>query len=229
MFRLPARVVAASALLLTSCDFGGGSRLIGEGEPTVLVIGDSVMEWNRPDNASVAHVIAELTGRSVQQSAISGALLSADGGDIRDQYAPGTWEWVVMDGGANDLGEECGCGPCAGVLDELASADGTRGEYPDFVRRVASDGAEVLVMGYYAPPTGAETEFTACADEFQELSQRLQRMASATDNVTFAPAAAVIDPDNGSHYDEDQVHPSVTGSRLIGEMFADLIAAGLDG
>lgn len=225
MLRLPALVLAALVFLLSSCESSGGSRSIGGGDPTVLVIGDSVMEWNRSDEASIADVIAQLTNRAVQDNAVSGSLLSADGDDIRDQYQRGTWEWVVMDGGANDLGEACDCGPCAGVLNDLASSDGTRGTYPDFVRRLVSDGAEVLVLGYYMPPTGAETEFTACADEFEELNRRLQEMASATDHVTFAPATDVIDPGNRGHYDADLVHPSVEGSRRIGAMLATIIVA----
>ncbi|MEO0557102.1 MAG: SGNH/GDSL hydrolase family protein [Bacteroidota bacterium] len=229
MLRLLAFLLAVPTLLLSSCDSGGGSRLIGEGDPTVLVIGDSVMEWNRSRDASVADVIALLTGRTVRDNAVSGALLSANGEDIRDQYERGTWAWVVMDGGANDLGETCDCGPCGGVLNDLVSADGTRGTYPDFAQRLVSDGARVLVMGYYMPPTDAETEFTACADEFEELNQRLQEMASATDHVTFAPAAEVINPDNLGHYDEDLVHPSVEGSRRIGELFANTITANTDG
>ena len=220
MIRLSALVFTALALLLSSCDSGGDSRLIGEGDPTVLVIGDSVMEWNRSDDASVADVIAARTGRTVRHNAVSGSLLSGGGEDIRDQYEPGLWEWVVMNGGANDLGETCGCGPCESVLNNLASTDGTRGTYPDFVRRLVSDGAGVLVMGYYMPPTGAETDFTACADDLKELNRRLQAMASAIDRVTFAPATEVIDPDNREHYDEDLVHPSIEGSRRIGELFA---------
>lgn len=229
MTRLFALVLTALALLLSACDSGGESRLIGEGDPTVLVIGDSVMEWNRSEDASVADVIAALTARAVQNNAVSGSLLSGGGEDIRDQYEPGPWEWVVMDGGANDLGETCGCGPCGDVLNDLASPDGIRGAYPDFVRRLVSDGAGVLVMGYYMAPTGAETEFTACADDLEELNRRLQAMASATDRVTFAPATEVIDPDNREHYDEDLVHPSIEGSRLIGELFANIITASTGG
>jgi hypothetical protein len=54
-------------------------------------------------------------------------------------------------------------------------------------------------------------------------------MASATDRVTFAPATEVIDPDNREHYDEDLVHPSIEGSRLIGELFANIITANTGG
>jgi len=229
MTRLFALVLTALALLLSACNASGESRLIGEGAPTVLVLGDSVMEWNRSDNASVADVIAGMTGRAVQNNAVSGARLSAEGDDIRGQYQRGTWTWVVMDGGANDLGEECRCGSCGGVLDDLASPDGTRGTYPDFVRRLVAEGAGVLVMGYYMPPAGAETEFTACADEFEKLNRRLQAMASATDRVTFAPAAEVIDPDSRELYDEDLVHPSIEGSRRIGELFANIISANTGG
>jgi phospholipase/lecithinase/hemolysin len=43
--------------------------------------------------------------------------------------------------------------------------------------------------------------------------------------VYFASAADVIDPTNRGHYFEDLVHPSVEGSRLIGEQLATVINA----
>lgn len=216
---------AVSDLLFSRYAFSGEDRLIGEGVPTVLIIGDSVMEFNIWDNAAIADVIAKATGRTVQNNGVSGARLSAPEGDIRSQYQPGSWEWVVMGGGANDLGDECGCGPCAATMDEMVSADGQRGEYPTFVRSAIADGSQVLVMGYYEPPVGASTELSDCGPEFEELNRRLAAMARATGGVYFASAADVIDPSNRDHYFEDLVHPSVEGSRLIGEHLATVINA----
>ncbi|MEM1095408.1 MAG: SGNH/GDSL hydrolase family protein [Bacteroidota bacterium] len=209
------------------------SRIVADtAEGDVLVIGDSVMEWNADADAAIADVIAATLDRTVVNGGVSGARLSmpdreaaALGFDIRAQYRPRGWDWVVMDGGANDLGDECGCNACAATLDEMVSADGQTGQYPDFVRSVTEDDSRVLVMGYYAPPAGAATEFTGCAAAFIALNDRLAQMAGTLDRVHFASAADVIDPGDLASYDRDRVHPSVKGSRLIGEHLADAIRA----
>jgi acyl-CoA thioesterase-1 len=212
-------------VLFPSYAYGDEDRLIGEGDPTVLVIGDSVMEFHIWDNATIADVIAEKTGRTVRNDGESGARLSASEDDIRGQYRSGTWQWVVMAGGANDLGDECGCGPCDATMDDMVSADGRQGEYPDLVRSIVADGSRALVMGYYEPPVGASTELSDCGPEFEELNRRLEAMARTTGGVYFASAADVIDPNNRGHYFEDLVHPSIEGSRLIGEQLAAVIHA----
>ncbi|MEL7363836.1 MAG: SGNH/GDSL hydrolase family protein [Bacteroidota bacterium] len=206
------------------------SRIVADVEDgSVLVLGDSVMEWNADQEASIADVIAAELDRAVVNGGVSGARLSMPddnakrgelGYDIRAQYRARGWEWVVMDGGANDFGGECLCRRCERTLDEMVSDDGQLGQYPDFVRDVVSDGSRVLVMGYYAPPTGAETSFTECTGELASLNGRLDRMAAAIDSVYYISASEVIDPTDALHYDDDRVHPSTVGSRLIGELLA---------
>jgi lysophospholipase L1-like esterase len=223
--------VAALALVWTACDSGsiGGSPPDDDPPPlpaplSVVTLGDSVMRWNASSGGAIANVIAARTGWTVQNGSRSGARFSAASGrDIRDQYEPEGWDWVVMDGGANDLRVEGGCARPDGTLDELVSADGSRGEFPEFVRSVAADGPRVLVMGYYGPPEVEGEEPNACAPAILELTHRLQTMASVTEGVFFAPATSVIDPANLEHYDADRVHPSREGSRLIGEMLADVL------
>ncbi|MEO0740117.1 MAG: SGNH/GDSL hydrolase family protein [Bacteroidota bacterium] len=217
---------------MTACCVGCGevNRIVADVEDgSVLVLGDSVMEWNADQEAAIADVIAAELNRAVVNGGVSGARLSmpedeseqgALGYDIRAQYRPRGWEWVVMDGGANDLGDECNCGTCERTLDEMVSSDGHAGHYPDFVRDVVSDGSRVLVMGYYFPPNGPETAFTDCLDEFETLNARLDRMAASLDGVFYASAALVIDSTDLTHYDEDHVHPSIEGSRLIGQQLA---------
>ena len=98
----------------------------------ILVIGDSVMAWNAPRGASIPQVMAARLGREVTSRAVSGAqfandsgLASAVGFDIRAQYPGGRWNWVVLDGGANDLGfGDCRCGACGAEVDRLIAPDG---------------------------------------------------------------------------------------------------------
>lgn len=211
------------------------SRIVADTEDgSVLVLGDSVMEWNADQEAAIADVIAAELDRAVVNAGVSGARLSMPatnakrgelGYDIRAQYRPRGWEWVVMDAGANDLGGECRCGPCERTLDAMVSDDGQAGEYPDFVRSVVNDGSRVLVMGYYLPPTREQTSFARCADELASLNARLERMADALDRVYYASADVVIDPADLALFDDDRVHPSVEGSRLIGLHLAEAIRA----
>ncbi len=221
------------AAWLTSCHIE--SRIVADKEDgSILVLGDSVMEWNKEEDAAIADVIAAELGRAVVNAGVSGARLSmpedeanlgALGFDIRAQYRARGWEWVVMDGGANDLGDECGCGQCAATLNEMIGADGLTGQYPDFVRSVRADGSRVLLMGYYAAPQGADTAFTPCIDELTALNDRLAQMAAALDGVYYASATEAIDPADRTHYDRDLVHPSAEGSRLIGLQLAQAIRA----
>ncbi|MEM8601261.1 MAG: SGNH/GDSL hydrolase family protein [Bacteroidota bacterium] len=232
-----ALVVCAMFALATCLGLVAGcaeaSRIVADtATGRVLVLGDSVMEWNADGDAAIADVIATALGRAVVNAGVSGARLSmpatnvrrgALGYDIRAQYRPRGWEWVVMDGGANDVGGECACSRCERTLDEMVSDDGQAGQYPDFVRDVVRDGSRVLVMGYYFPPTGERTSFTRCVDELETLNARLERMAAALDSVFYAAATDVIDPANLAHFDEDLVHPSEEGSRLIGLHLAQAI------
>ncbi|MEM8600035.1 MAG: SGNH/GDSL hydrolase family protein [Bacteroidota bacterium] len=200
----------------------------------MIVIGDSILAFNQEENAAVADVLATLLARTVFDASQGGARLSAPEianpedyrEDIRQQYVqhPGNWVWLVMDGGGNDLGSECEVDTCASVLETLVSADGLSGEFPDFVRTVRTDSTRVLVMGYPEELEGETSEFTPLLDLLRELDARQQRMAAALDGVYYASAADAVDATNPAHY-ADAIHPSVEGSRLIGELLAEAIQA----
>ena len=200
------------------------------GEPAILALGDSMFEWNVSTGESIPEVIGDVLDRPVLNAAVGGAHFSdatpVDGGeasDIRAQYVRGDWAWVVLEGGANDLHDDCGCGACAKVLDDLVSADGRTGEIPDFVRTLAADGTRVMVVGYYAVPSDAEFGFDRCVDEVAEQGRRLQAMAAAFEGVWFVSAADVVTADERGAYAQDRVHPSPVGARLIGEHVAATI------
>ncbi|MEL7462964.1 MAG: SGNH/GDSL hydrolase family protein [Pseudomonadota bacterium] len=197
----------------------------------VLVLGDSVMWWNFDEEASVSHAMAAALGQPVVNLSVPGARISAEepgaaeeGYDIRRQYQPGPWDWVVFDGGANDLGDECGCGACDGVLNEMIAPGADAGEIVDLAARIRADGAQVLLMGYYAPPASGGA-FEPCADELAALNARLEAYAAAEDGVWYAGMDEVIDPRARADYDPDRIHPSEDGSRKIGELAAATIRA----
>jgi len=155
------------------------------------------------DRAAIADVIGATLGREVENRSVSGARFSntrwgarLTDMDIRAQFDFEPADWVVLTGGANDLGDECGFDDCAATLDEMISPDGMRGEMPEFVAGVLATGARVLWVLCYDSPEGAPTEFAACEDEFTELDARLARLAARVPGLVLADAATVIDPGN---------------------------------
>ncbi len=214
-------VLVISALALFACN----DETLPEAD--VLAIGDSVIWWNIEAEQSVADVIAGAIARDVINAAIPGAEFLATTESIPQQYQAGPWEWVVMDGGANDLGAFCGTSGALPVLDRLIGADLQRGAMPAFFEQVREDGPQIVLMGYYLAPV-AGGDFAGCAADFATLNDRLEAYAGQTAGVYYAPAAAVIDPTNSGHYDADLVHPSPLGSRLIGLQIADIIRSETD-
>jgi len=188
----------------------------------ILAIGDSVIWWNIDDGQLVADVVADELGVSATNAAIPGAVFLDAENVIPTQYQPGPWEWVIMDGGANDLGAVCGSAAASGVTERLVSSDARGGAIPAFVSDVRADGPSVVIMGYYFAPV-AGGEFADCEADFEVLNARLEAYADITSGVFFAAAADVIDPNNLRHYDRDLIHPSPEGSRLIGAEIAAVI------
>lgn len=193
----------------------------------ILVIGDSVLAWNKGSGADVGQVIAAELGREVVSRAALGARIEAGAGAallglrIPDQLSPGPWNWVVMNGGANDLRAACGCTACDAEIDRLISADGTGGAIPRLIAAARSQGAQVLWMGYYqAPMSGA---FAACRPALVEIERRIARHARARNGVVFVDAEEALDPADPALLASDRTHPSPAGSRVIGEYLARTI------
>ncbi|MFK7753262.1 MAG: SGNH/GDSL hydrolase family protein [Sedimentitalea sp.] len=197
----------------------------------ILVIGDSVLAWNGAAKASIGEVAARQTNQTVLNLSVPGARLShrnpdaaRDGHDIRAQYRPGAWGWVILNGGANDLLSECGCRQCRDNLNGLIAADGQSGDMVDLVRRVRADGARVIVLGYY-DGNAKPNPFQRCQDETDVLNARLAQLAQRTPGVIYVDAGDVIDPDTPAHWFLDRVHPSRQGSARIGALVAAAMAA----
>ncbi|MGJ8617106.1 MAG: SGNH/GDSL hydrolase family protein [Sulfitobacter sp.] len=199
------------------------------GSGDIVVIGDSVMAWNRSSDASIPDAMGRTLGRDVVSRAVPGAqfdntsgIAGAVGFDIQRQLPAGRWNWVVMNGGANDLNADCGCGACGPVVDRLIGADANSGSIPAFIRTVrATTGANVLWMGYYAG-SGAGS-FKGCRDDLVAMEARIARFAASNAYVSFLDAEDVIDRSNRSLFARDNTHPSPKGSSLIGTYLAQHI------
>ncbi|WP_306151346.1 SGNH/GDSL hydrolase family protein [Roseovarius sp. MMSF_3281] len=195
----------------------------------ILMIGDSVLAWNRTSGRDVGTALGQSLGRSVTNRATPGAQIrkrgfaSALGLGIPDQLIRQPWNWVVMNGGANDLGFTCGCTRCDGVIEALISSDGTSGEIVTLINRARGTGAKVLWMGYYRAPNSGT--FQGCRPGLVEIERRIARLAQNTPGVVFIDSEDVITPRDPSLYASDATHPSPKGSAVIGQYLAQGIRA----
>lgn len=187
----------------------------------MLIVGDSILAWNRESGRAIGNVIAAETGLRVNNVAISGAEFLGFN-SIPSQYVSNDWTWVLVDGGGNDLNGNCGTPSEADILDALISADANTGAYVTFADQVAADGATLLIMDYY-PVSIQGGPFVPCIPAFDILTDRLTRFADARENVILIETDEVIAPENLAAYDTDLVHPTPLGSALIGTQIADVI------
>ena len=212
-------------LLLAACT---DSAPRGGGD--IVVLGDSVLAWNGSGGQSVGDGIAAALGRDVTDRAVPGAQFTnsndftgAVGFDIRRQMPEGRWNWVVLNGGANDLNADCGCGACGREVDALIGPGGVGGAIPPYLARLRRGGARVLWVGYYEG-TGSGP-FAGCRDDLVEMEARIAQLAAAIPGIHFADAEDVFDSRDPASYAADRVHPSARSSMAIGAYLARTIAA----
>ena len=144
------RLTAPIALLLTTAcgpsEVEDTEAPSPSSETALLGIGDSYFAWNAEEGLGIPDVVGDALGVETYNLATSGATVLGGAGEgplvIPNQYTEAAWDWVVMDGGGNDLEGDCGCGACEDVLDDLLSADG-HGAIADLVAYLnCLDGSE---------------------------------------------------------------------------------------
>jgi len=197
----------------------------------ILVIGDSVMAWNGSSDQAIPDVMGQALGRQVINKAVPGALFdndnalfSAFGFDIQRQYPGGSWSWIVLNGGANDLGfGDCKCQDCSAKVDGLIGADAMSGAIPAFLTRLRATGSQILWMGYYKG--NGKGSFEGCRDDLVRLERRISRFAAQTEGVMFLDSEDVIDSQDDTQFAGDNTHPSPKGAALVGRYLAKAISA----
>ncbi len=219
------RTFLVLCLLMGLSNCGLASR---QTDGDILVIGDSVMAWNRSGAGDIGSAMEAQLGREVVNRAALGAQIRAGsfgtlgGLSIPDQLSAGPWTWVVMNGGANDLGFSCGCTSCDAEIDLLISSDGTTGAIPDLIAKARRQQAKVLWVGYYEAPNSSA--FRGCRPGLVELERRVAEYAQTHEGVFFIDSEDVFDPTNLGLFAPDQTHPSAAGSAVIGRFVAQEIA-----
>jgi lysophospholipase L1-like esterase len=225
----PCRLLPLFLPLVGCTAFGSRPCSVDDGAE-ILVVGDSILAWNANNCASAPDVLGTELDRPVQNASVSGATMSVDGRTlfrvVPEQYTDGGWDWVVAEGGINDLNGQCSCADCADELDRIVSADGSVGEMPELVDLALADGARVALVAYYDMSETAKWDFGLCRDWADQLEQRYRLVAESRMDVIFVDPAQVINPvDNPTAYDSDEVHPSEEGSELLGVLLAQAIRA----
>ena len=227
MLTLVLKVVFAIVVLAV-----GMTDLWAEGRtPRILFMGDSLFAVHSVSGRSVADATEDFLGEPIRDNSVLGArilynlpLTGAMGLKIAKQYRKGDWDWIVLNGGGNDLWLGCGCNRCERRMDRMISADANRGKIPSLVARLRGTGARLVYVGYLRSPD-MNSPIEGCKDEGDELERRLAIMAERDPGLDFLSLAELVPPGDRSYFGVDMIHPSVKTSRLIGRMIADLIRA----
>jgi hypothetical protein len=155
------------------------------------------------------------------------------GQDILHQVTAGSWEWVFMTGGGNDLVQECWCRSeghvpedCENVLDSLAVPEDRAGDIFEFIDRVRQEGSStsILVLGYYEVPVNSAENSHLCNPYVEVLTQRYREVAEQEEGVFFLDTEEVMDFEaHPEHFAIDRLHPSLEGSAALGRSVAEFI------
>ncbi len=195
----------------------------------ILAIGDSLMAWHSIAGRAIPDIIAEELEEPTENRSIGGArmifnvpFIGGAGMQISHQVIEGDWDWVVMNGGGNDLWFGCGCGACDKKLDALITEGGDEGEIPRVINDLRDSGAKVLFFGYLRSP-GVDSLIEECKDEGDELESRVSSFAKSTKGVYFLSNTDLVPEGDLSFHGFDRIHPSLKGSEEIGKRIAALI------
>ncbi len=191
----------------------------------MLVVGDSLLDWHRTKGNAIPQVLARQTGWKVRRRASSGAKMYLTGAEdnprsvILAQYEEGPWDWVIVNGGANDLLTKCGCRRCEKVISGILSKDGKTGIMADLVKRARADGAGVIMVGYIGNPRF--NLFSGCRDDVLELVRRQKLLAGRDNGVSYFSTRAIVEIKKRSSFAFDGIHPSQRSTKRIGAYLAE--------
>ena len=156
----------------------------GSGEPSpplYLGMGDSIVSLYGPQCLGVMACAGLELGAYIEDESVGAQRFTNPETDIdiMHQYIHGAWEWVIMNGGGNDLVQECGCksdghdpDACQDVIDSLAMPETRTGDMVEFIDMVnadTNDTASILILGYYEFPESSTENRDNCNPYVEEL------------------------------------------------------------
>ena len=215
----------AVTALLTGC-----ADTTPKDQPTrILTMGDSLMAWNNISGQSIPKTVSQALDEPVLDRSVSAARIiyrlpisGSAGLNISKQYQTGEWDWIIVNGGGNDLLLGCGCMACDRKLDKLVTDDGTTGAIPGMVSDLRKTGAKVIYVGYLRSP-GVGSPIEHCRNEGDILEQRVSRMADLDDGIYFLSLRDLVPHGDRSYHTLDMIHPSIKASTAIGTKVAEII------
>ncbi|MCZ4353056.1 SGNH/GDSL hydrolase family protein [Roseovarius aestuarii] len=228
------QLIRAGLMVLTLL-IGAGGPLFAQAQqqtgPRILVMGDSMLASHRISGRAVSHALGRQLGVRVTDQSMMGARIiyrlpisGAMGLNISKQYRPGNWDWIVVNGGGNDLWLGCGCTRCQRRMDQLITARGERGEIRKLLVKLRKTGAKVIYVGYLRSP-GVGSPIEHCRDEGDALEARISGLTARMPGVYFVSLADLVPYGNRSFHGADMIHPSLKASREIGARIARTIKA----
>ena len=223
-----------SVLTALACFLIGGAAAASAQDeavdpPRILAIGDSLMAWHSISGRAIPDIVADELEEPTENRSFGGArmifkvpFLGGAGMQISHQIIEGDWDWVVMNGGGNDLWFGCGCQKCDAKLDRLITDEGDEGEIPRVINEIRETGAKVLYFGYLRSP-GVDSMIEECRDEGDELERRIASFAKSAKGVYFLSNTDLVPEGDLSYHGIDRIHPSLKASGEIGKRIAALI------
>ncbi|MEW2912516.1 SGNH/GDSL hydrolase family protein [Leisingera sp. JC11] len=219
------RLLLPLLFLLSAC----GDTVPADQPSRILAMGDSLLAWHGLAGKSISDTVARELQEPVVDRSVSAARIiyklpisGAAGMNIRKQYLPGEWDWVIVNGGGNDLWLGCGCIACSRKMDKLISADGREGAIPGMLSELRATGAKVIYVGYLRSP-GVGSLIEHCRDEGNELEDRIGQLAAQDDGIFFLSNKDLVPYGDRSYHALDMIHPSVKASSEIGRKVAEII------
>ncbi len=197
--------------------------------PRVLVIGDSLLATHSASGRSVGGYLERYLKTKVQDRSVMGArmiyrlpITGAMGLSIPAQYRGSKWDWVVVNGGGNDLWLGCGCGPCNAKMDKLISTSGTRGEVPKLLAKIHKTGAKIIYVGYLRSP-GIDTPIEDCKSVGDAFEKRVATLASKVPGIHYLSLQDLVPHGDLSYFAIDRIHPSTKASKEIAHRVAQIV------
>lgn len=208
---------------------GASETIAGQDNSRILAMGDSLLASHKISGRSIADVVEKRLGEPVTDRSVLAArvlyklpISGSLGLSIPKQYRPGNWDWVILNGGGNDLWLGCGCMFCKRKLNKLITTDGQSGRIPKLIAKLRKTGAQVIYVGYLRSP-GVGSPIDHCRNEGDELESRIDAYAQKDEGVYFLSLADLVPNGDRSYHGADMIHPSLKASKAIGKLVAEII------